>query len=165
MRNRPYGFHAAQTTGQRAALVVIRVETQEGDRVYCSEGMTDTELWNVPPVSGDRIVISIEPRVLSYGVMRDTGSILPTIALRGKRAREVGSAEVVLRNDDDHFGMLLAQSGGSAVGQSNVFLAQQLRIAIGFRGLSPAEFLTRFRGVIQEQLLTKEQFTLRAETA
>lgn len=165
MRFRPYGFHHAQANSQVAPLVVVRVATQEGERVYCSVGMTDAEIWNVPPVTGDLVVISIEPRVLSYGAMRETGSILPTIALRGKRSREVGSVEVALRNDDDHFGRLLARSGAATVGQANLFLAQQITIAIGFRGLSPQEFMLRFRGVIQEQLLTREQFTLRAETA
>ena len=114
-----------------------------------------------PPIP----VISIEPRVISFGNMRDTGSILPTIAVRGRRVREAGNMEVTLRNDDDHFGKLLAQQGGSGAGQSFIFLAATLSVLIGFRGLKRAECMTRFRGIIQEQVLTRETFLLRAETA
>lgn len=171
MRPRTLDFATAQTDAARAPLVVVTVTTPSGVRVYCSIGMTDTEVWSESAAKADGTiiadggtlagaqflpVISIEPRILSYGAMRDTGSILPTIALRGRRTREAGNVEVTLRNDDDHFGKALAQ---------DVFLSAKLAIAVGFRGMRRDQFITRFQGVIQEHVLTREQLTLRAETA
>lgn len=171
MRPRTLDFATAQGDGLRAPLVVATVTTPAGVRVYCASGMTDLEVWSEPTARADGTiqadggtiagaqslpVISVEARVINYGAMRDTGSILPTIALRGRRSREAGNVEVTLRNDDDHFGKVLAQ---------DVFVSSKLAIAVGFRGLRRDQFITRFQGVIQEQLLTRETFVLRAETA
>lgn len=168
---RSLDFALAQTDPTRAPLVVVTITTADGVRVYCADGLSDTEVWSEPVVTADGSVLAdgseyaglqatpvlaIEPRVLSYGNLRDTGSILPTIAMRGQRSREVGGVEIRLRNDDDHFGKLLAQ---------DTLLSGALDVTVGFRGLRRDKFLTRFRGVIQEHVLTEEEFRVRAETA
>lgn len=171
MRPRTIEFTVAQANPLWAPLVVINLTTPAGVRVYCATGVTDDELWAARDnlldgswtFDGSRKfgaqlmpVISVEPRVISYGVIRDTGSILPTIAVRGQRAREVGSMEITLDNADDHFGKVLAQ---------DTLLSAELQVALGYRGVRRDRWLTRFRGVVQELRLTRDMLSLRAETA
>jgi hypothetical protein len=171
MRAREIEFVSAQADAGRATLAVVTVTTPAGVRIYCSVGVTDTEIWSESGAKADGAiladgttqagvqiypVISAEPRVVQYGTVRDSGSILPTISLRGRRSREVGNMQVTLRNDDDHFGLVLAQ---------DVLLSAKLSVAVGYRGLRRDKFITRFEGVIQEHILTRDQLILRAETA
>jgi hypothetical protein len=172
VRPREWAFVQAQDDGLRAPLVIVTLETPAGIRIFTSSGLTDSELsagsggnkldgtWKFDGshTFGSDItpLIGAEPRVLSHGQMRDTGSILPTVALRGRRGREAGSVEVTLRNDDDYFGKLLAQ---------DTVLSASLSVAVGYRGIPRDKFITRFEGTIQEHVLTREQLTLRAESA
>lgn len=171
MRPRSLAFAVAQADPRRAALIVVSITTASGVRVFCASGMTDDELWSELGAMADGTyqadgeikagaqllpVIAIQPIILSYGAMRDYGSILPTVALRGRRAREVGNVEITLRNDEDQCGRMLAD---------DALLGGTLALATGFRGLRRDEFVTRFDGVIQELILTKEQLMIRAETA
>lgn len=171
MRPRSLNFATAQADPRSVPLIVVAVTTAAGVRVFCASGMTDDEVWAELGALADGTyvadgsltagaqllpVIAIQPIVLSYGAMRDTGSILPTILLRGQRAREVGNMEIALRNDDDTCGKMLSQ---------DLLLGGTLTVATGFRGLRRDQFVTRFAGVVQEILLTKEQLTIRAETA
>lgn len=171
MRPRDILFVQAQTDPLRAPLAVVTIWTAAGARIFCSGSMTDAEISAVGGVIADGStladgsllaggqlfpVIAIEARVISYGVARDTGSILPTISLRGRRTREPGNMQIALRNDDDYFGRLLAQE---------TLLSAKMDLTIGYRGLLRSKFLTRFQGVIQENILTREQLMLRGETA
>jgi hypothetical protein len=172
VRPRDAAFVLAQTDGLRAPLVLVTLTTPAGIRVFTSGGLSDAELavsvgsnkldgtWALDGTHtfGSEItpLIGSEIRVLQFGQMRDTGSILPTINIRGRRGREAGNAEVVLRNDDDYFGKLLAV---------DTILSAGIEVTVGYRGIPRDKFISRFKGVVQEHVLTREQFTLRAESA
>ena len=141
MRPRELAFALAQADTQRAPLMIATVQTTAGVRLFTAVGLTDAEIATTGGTKLDGTwtlggtvtfgsflspIIANESRVLSFGQMRDTGSILPTVNIRGQRSREVGSVEVLLRNDDDYFGRLLAQ---------DTILSATIEIAVGFRGL------------------------------
>ena len=171
MRPRTLEFLQAQADPGRAPLAVVSIWTAYGCRVYSSVGLTDAELWTelANRLDGSWIfdgsrtfgaqllpVIAREARVLSFGILREEAGVLPVVGLQGDRVRTVTVGEIRLRNDDDHFGKLLAQE---------TLVSSRLTYAIGYRDLRRDAWLTRFQGIIQGHELTREECLVRAEAA
>jgi hypothetical protein len=61
---------------------------------------------------------------------------------------------VRLQNDDDHFGVLLA---------NETLLSARMNVAIGYRALRRDKFMARFQGMIVAHTLTRDDLSIVAE--
>jgi hypothetical protein len=170
MRARHPEFVQALAAGRRAPLVLVVVWTAQGARIYTRAHVPDAELWTEASyrVDGTRTwdgswtlgagflpVIGREARLLELTPLREEVGPLPIIGAAGDRVRRVAGVEVSLRNDDDHFGKLLA---------GDSFLSARLTVVVGVEGLRRDRFVPRFQGVVHSQRLA-ERCTLWAEAA
>ncbi len=163
-------FHRARRMRNQAPVVLFSLTNSQGLRLYSDRhpGQAFVDL-KTPSLAdgglkadggkkagqGQLPLLERGARVLSFGRLRETLSPLKNDMLASLKQEEAGSLSLVLSNGGGK-----GQRPFSRLEAMENLLGAQGELSVGYSGLAPQDFLSRFQGRVISYRLEAERITL-----